>query len=491
MRMQTGIISHKITRMKKISLRAGLKLIFSRPGSYYMLVTVLFIIQKLEAERTITIVEATAAAGVIGAGGAGFPTHVKLQAAVDTVIANGAECEPLLSTDRYLMETEPEAVVAGLKLTQQATGADRAIIALKKKYTKAVEKLRKASADSDVELYLMDNYYPAGDEVEMVHAVTGKAVPEGGLPLDVGIVVSNVNTLLNVREAHENGRAETTRWITVAGELAEPFIAEVPIGTTVDRLLGLGKPLIDDPALMVGGPMTGNLVDREHGVSKTCGALIVLPPDNTTAVRKRRTPATEYRRGQSMCDQCFECTIVCPRNLIGHTLYPDKIMRNLFIAPEESKCDLTSVYLCCECGLCDMYACPMDLSPRDVIVQIRSELQAAGIENPHNNSELTCHPEKEYRRVNTDRMIARLGLSKYDLHEFPLKQVETDRVIISLTQHVGAPSTPVVKAGERVERGQLIADIPTGALSSKVHASISGTVTNINNQKIEITAEAN
>ncbi len=451
----------------------------------------LFIIQELEAEQTITIVEAALEAGIVGAGGAGFPTHVKLQAEVETIIANGAECEPLLSTDQHLMVTRAREIVRGVELAQQATGAKNGIIALKKKYKKAVASLEKAIQGSDVKLSLMGNYYPAGDEVEMVHAVTGKIVPEGGLPLDVGIVVSNVNPLLNLYLAVTENRPVTTRWVTVAGAVDKPFIAEVPIGTTAELLLETAQPQVADPVLITGGPMTGNLVGPEHGMSKTCGALIVLPPDNTTAVRKQRPITAEYRRGKSMCDQCFECTIVCPRNHVSHDLYPDKIMRNLFIAPEETKYDLTSVYLCCECGLCDMYACPLDLSPRDLIVQLRSELRAAGIENPHNKKPDTPHPEQGFRKVNADKLLTRLQLRKYDRPEFPLIELNPSRVLIPLDGHVGVPSKAVVKPGQKVIKGDLIADIPPNSLGSKIHASIDGTVTTIENNKIEITAEAN
>lgn len=430
-------------------------------------------------------------AGVIGAGGAGFPAHVKVDAEADTVIANGAECEPLLSTDRYLMVNEPEKIIAGLKNVRDSTGADKAIIALKEKYETAIQSLEAAlDPEDNVELYLMENYYPAGDEVEMTYQVTGQAVPEGGIPLDVGVVVSNVNSLLNVHLAEEQEKPVTTRWITVAGELRNPFMAEVPIGTKAGELVDLAQPLADDYVLIDGGPMTGEIVDRDHGATKTSGALIVLPPDNTTAVRKQRTTQTEYKRGQSMCDQCFECTIVCPRNLIGYELHPDKIMRNLFISPEESKAELATTYLCCECGLCDMYACPMDLSPRDVIVQIQEELQEAGVENPHDETDLEPHPEREYRKVNASKLMIRLQLDQYDLHDFPVEEVLPEEVSIALDQNIGAPSQPVVKEGESVEKGQLIADIPPEALGSKVHASISGTVTEITDNQIEISTEA-
>ncbi len=436
------------------------------------------------------MIEKVKNAGVVGAGGAGFPTHMKIDADVDTLIANGAECEPLLSTDHYLMVEKAAEIVEGLKLVKQSTGAQKVYFALKKKYDDAIEKLEPILDEVEgIELYLLDNYYPAGDEVELVHNITGRVVPEGGIPLDVSCVVINVNTLLNVHLAEKDKKPVTTRWITVAGALKEPYLAEVPVGISAGELVDRALPETNNHVLISGGPMTGNVVDRDHRINKTCGGLLVLPEDNSTAVRKSRDISVNYRRGQSMCDQCFECTIVCPRSLLGHDLTPHKIMRSLFISPEQTQVDLTMAYLCCECGLCDLFACPLDLSPRNVLVQLREELEEAGIENPHEREDTTPHEERDFRRVNTNRMMIRLELDKYKLKDFPLKELDTDRVKVPLHQHVGAPAQPVVEQNQEVEKGDLIGEIPEGVLGARVHASIGGTVVQVTDNYIEISAE--
>ncbi len=167
------------------------------------------------------MIEKVKNAGVIGAGGAGFPTHVKIDAEAEILIANGAECEPLLSTDHYLMVEKAAEIVEGLKLVQQSTGAEKVYLALKEKYKDAIEELENILDEKDgIELYLLDNYYPAGDEVELVHNITDRVAPEGGIPLDISCVVINVNTLLNVYLADKEEKPVTTRWITVAGEVA-------------------------------------------------------------------------------------------------------------------------------------------------------------------------------------------------------------------------------------------------------------------------------
>lgn len=178
------------------------------------------------------IAEKVRAAGVVGAGGAGFPTHIKLDSKVDTVIANGAECEPLLRADRYLMTRHAPQVAEGLRLVMQATGAARGIIALKREYEEATEALGSVVRDSsDVELHLMKSYYPAGDEFLLVYEATRRQVPEGGIPLEVGVVVQNVGTLYNVAQAQRDVPV-THRWLTVSGEVKEPKVLRAPVGTS-------------------------------------------------------------------------------------------------------------------------------------------------------------------------------------------------------------------------------------------------------------------
>ena len=147
----------------------------------------------------MSIVELVREAGVVGAGGAGFPTHAKIDTRADIVIANGAECEPLLRTDQYIMDHYAEELIAGLKLVVNQVAAQHGIIALKRKHRAVVEKLQSLVAqEPNIEVLLLDNVYPTGDEHVLVNLAIRKVVPEGGIPLQVGAVVSNVTTLLNV-----------------------------------------------------------------------------------------------------------------------------------------------------------------------------------------------------------------------------------------------------------------------------------------------------
>ena len=445
------------------------------------------------------IVEKVKAAGVVGAGGAGFPTHVKLSARVDTVIANGAECEPLLHADQHLMARYPEVLLRGLRLAMQATGAQRGIIALKARYSEAIDALRRAlKGDESVSLHLLGSFYPSGDEFILVHDVLGRQVPEGGIPLEVGVVVNNVGTLFNVARGVE-GVPVTHRYLTVTGEVERPATLRVPVGTAFADLVtwaggtsnGHSRLGLDEVVLVAGGAMMGRVVDPADVVTKTTGGLLVLPADNAVVRWMTRPLANAVRRGMSTCDQCRDCTDLCPRFLLGHALQPHEIMRSINYGLEWPTAIITAAVLCCECRLCEAYACPLDLSPMAYYRAVKGELQQAGWENTvHRRKDLAPHEMYCYRRVPMDRLIDRLGLAAYRDYASPLNERERKpkEVRIPLKQHIGMAATPTVKEGARVARGDLLGSIREGKLGANVHASIDGKVAEVTDKYVRITA---
>ena len=200
------------------------------------------------------IVEKIRGAGVVGAGGAGFPTHVKVDAAVDTVLVNGASCEPMLMSDPVLMETRTAAMIRGLLAVLDCTGAGRGVICLKGKHRKAMQAVLEAvAADGSgrLEVFELRDFYPAGDEQVLVHEVLGRTVPEAGIPLHVGVVVSNVETLCNVALAME-GVPLTDRYVTVTGEVKRHMVVRVPVGSLVKDVLAFaGGPTIADNVVVL------------------------------------------------------------------------------------------------------------------------------------------------------------------------------------------------------------------------------------------------
>ena len=450
------------------------------------------------------LVGAVRAAGVVGAGGAGFPTHVKLAAKVDTVIANGAECDPLLQCDQRLMESRAAEMVRGVLLAMEATGAARGILALKKEYGAAIKALqraiRAAKEDSKLSLLLMESRYPAGDEFVLVYEATGRLVPETGLPLHVGCLVQNVQTLFNIARA-EAGAAVTHRLLTVAGAVARPVTLWVPLGAAIRDVLtwvgGVQPPrwserTTGDYAVVVGGPMMGRVADDlDEPVTKMTSGLLVLPRDNAVVRYMTRPRSSWVRRGMSTCDQCRDCTDLCPRYLLGHELEPHEVMRAINYGLERPADKVTAAVLCCECRLCEAYACPLELSPMAYYVSIKQELRAQGwVNEVHKRTDFEPHPMREYRLVPTHRLIARLGLAEWEHQVCPLDETSyrPERVSIPLRQHIGAPAKPVVGVGAQVDVGDLIAEIPQDALGANVHASIAGRVAKVEDAAIEIVA---
>ncbi len=312
------------------------------------------------------IVEKIKAAGVVGAGGAGLPTHVKAGAKAETVLVNGASCEPLLMSDPYLMEAEIDTVVRGLEAVMECTGAHKGIICLKGKHKEAMESVRSAvqkHGNGRLEAFELKDFYPAGDEQVLVHEVLGKTVPERGIPIQIGAVVSNVESLFNVARAMED-KPVTHRYLTVGGEIRKPMVLKVPVGTLVSEVLEFaGGPTIGEYKVVDGGPMMGRVLpDTARPVTKTTSGLLVLPSDHPVVARKIMDPARVRRITNSICCQCSQCTDLCPRNLLGHSLHPHKLMR-IWAGQELSSPMAREALLCSECGVCEKFACPMQVSP--------------------------------------------------------------------------------------------------------------------------------
>ena len=428
-------------------------------------------------------------AGVVGAGGAGFPAHVKLSARAEIVVANGAECEPLLQVDQQLMAGFAPEVLEGLELARSAVGAKRAVVALKKKYQTALDSLRAeiARRSSSIEIFLLDSYYPAGDEQVLVYDVTRRVIPEGGLPLDVGVVVNNVGTLINISRA-SRGEAVISKTLTIAGEVKNPVTVTVPVGALVEDILSAaGGVTVADYQILDGGPVMGAFTSGV--VTKTTSGLIVLPSEHKQVLYKKRPLEIDIKKASWACDQCRICTDYCPRYLLGHGLEPHLIMRLVGQQRWDAipLSDLTAAYLCTRCGACGMYACPLTLSPDRVIEALLPILMEKGVNPTHRGSELSPRLFREGRRIPVSRLAERIDVAKYD-SPAPLRRepLSVSRVRIPLKQHVGLPCQPLVSRGERVEAGQLIGDIPAGKLGSPIHASISGTVEQVFDDSIYI-----
>jgi len=432
------------------------------------------------------ISEKVKAAGVVGAGGAGFPTHIKLEAKADIFLVNAAECEPMLRTDQQLIAQSPDLLIRGLELAMQATGAKEGIIALKAKYKEAIAALQtRLSANMRIEI--LRDIYPAGDEVITLWMTTGRRVPPGGIPIQVGAVVNNPQTLMNVARAVA-GIPVTSRTFTVTGAVRNPLTVTTPIGTSLQELLDLAGGVTCDPAAFIeGGPMMGKLIDDlSQPVTKTTGGLIVLPADHMLINRKRQSMESVLRIAKTVCEQCCYCTELCPRHIIGHELPPHLIIRSVNHNRIGAPSVVSSALTCSECGVCEAYACPVGISPMRVNMALKTELRTKGV--PYEGALRPADPMAENRLIPSSRLVSRLNLGPWYPHHAPLlpEEYAPQQVTLLLKQHTGVPATPVVQTGDCVKRGQLVADIPASALGARIHASIDGTVTQVSGTAIEI-----
>lgn len=425
-------------------------------------------------------------AGVVGAGGAGFPTHVKYDSQAEIVIVNGAECEPLLRTDQQLAATQPELLVKGLAAAMKASGANEGIIALKAKYKAAIEALQ-PHLKRGMRIAILRDIYPAGDEPITIWLTTGRRVPPGGLPIQIGVIVNNVQTMINIGRAL-SGVPVTTRTLTVTGVVAKPLTVTVPIGTPIIEVLALAGTEPDSGlAIINGGPVMGNVItDFTQPVTKTTGGLIALPAEHPLIMQKQIPDRSIFQHARTVCEQCSICTDLCPRHIIGHELSPHLLVRAVNYNYVGNPQMLTSALTCSECGLCEIYSCPVGISPRRVNVALKAELRAKGVKYKGELGQEDAMAE--YRLIPSKRVAQRMGLGPWYYQDAPLiaAEYEPGSVILKMKQHIGAPAVPVLKEKDIVTKGTLAGEIPEGGLGARVHASIDGMVVKVTPEAVVI-----
>lgn len=444
-------------------------------------------------------------AGIVGAGGAGFPSHIKLPEKVEYLIANAAECEPLLKTDQFLMLKEAKKIVKALCIIGKEVSAKYIIIGTKKKYVKQIEALSNCikEENASIEIKSFKSFYPLGDEQTLVYNITKRCIKAGGIPLDVGCVVFNVNTLCNIYDSLSDIPV-TSKYISVLGEVNKPSIIDVPIGANIREILYNCGVIDNNKYIIVGGPMMGKyypIKDTDNlFVKKTTGAIIVID-DNHYLVKKRNINYDKIKAlAKSSCIQCSFCSDLCPRNLLGHKINPHLVMRSVGFANLDNVADnnehildkLKEAYFCCECGICEYYSCPMSINPANMNIYMKSLLRKADIKPDKNSKYTGVNKFIGYRRISTDRLISKLELDKYSHTDFninnPIK-MDIKKVAIMLNQHIGMPAEPIVKYGDSVNVGQMIAVVPFDKVGANIHASIKGVVENIDSEKIVVNGE--
>ncbi|MGD2094171.1 MAG: electron transport complex subunit RsxC [Phycisphaerales bacterium] len=303
------------------------------------------------------ICEAVRKAGIVGMGGAGFPTRVKIEPnprlPKETLIINGCECEPYITCDYRIMREYTREIIAGVKLARKASGCSRVMIAIEDNKPKAIESMEATLGTfgnkSDIRIVPVKTKYPQGGERQLIRAVLKRNVPTGGIPPMIGVVVLNVATATAIAEAVVNDLPLTHRVVTVTGEaVAKPGNYYVPIGMLVEDLLEFCKGVTERCAkVILGGPMMGiAIADLKTPITKTTNAITVLT--------KEQVGRAKFEGRQTPCIRCGRCLEVCPENL-NPTKIAHAVKHNLL-----DVADKYYISACIECGCCS-YVCPANI----------------------------------------------------------------------------------------------------------------------------------
>ena len=439
----------------------------------------------------MSLLDKIKSAGVVGAGGAGFPTHVKSASKADYILMNAAECEPLLRVDQQIMDVYCDDIIHGFEMAGRLVEAKKAIIGIKYKHKQVIQKLRQRISELNLDDYISVNelkdVYPAGDEQVLVYELTGRVVPEMGIPLNVGCVVVNSETCLNIYNSM-NDVAVTDSYVTIAGDIDNPCTLKVPVGTPLRKLFELVNIRnIEDYGIIDGGPMMGPLLSNlESSVTKKSKGYILLKKEHSLIKNKGVDQAQAKKLNRGSCEQCRMCTDLCPRYLLGHNLQPHKMVRTQAYNIDDLTGQQTA-QLCVQCNLCELFSCPIGIKPMHANNYFRAKLLNEGIKYSASKEVFEVRNNRDFRLVPTKRLIARLGLYKYD-RPAPLldKDIDISQVKIATRQHVGAPAKPIVSVGDNVVKGQLIGIIQENSLGANIHSSINGVVVDVNDNYITI-----
>ncbi|HEB63569.1 MAG TPA: electron transport complex subunit RsxC [Gammaproteobacteria bacterium] len=286
-------------------------------------------------------------AGIVGLGGAGFPSFIKLNPGpdyqIDTLILNGAECEPFITCDDLLMRMHPEEIISGIKILRYALKAKHVVIAVEDNKPEAYQSLKGQLHNEDIEVVQVPTLYPVGGEKQLIQVITGKEVPHDGLPLNIGIVIQNVSTAAAVHRAVNEGTPLVSRYVTVTGGgVTQPRNLEVLFGTPVNELLEqCGGTNMAMSRLVMGGPMMGfELHQHNVPVIKTTNCILAAT-DHDLSPEQPMMP----------CIRCGSCADACPVSLLPQQLY-------WFARSKEfDKAQNINLFDCIECGCCS-YVCP-------------------------------------------------------------------------------------------------------------------------------------
>lgn len=390
-------------------------------------------------------------AGVVGS--SGVPLFRRLERRVSVVIANGVETEPLLSADRALLSQETEAVLQGLSQVAAVVEAEQLLLAVRATDGASLRALAKLQRRFPaIQVRTVEDVWPVGEASLLTLRLTGRQVPAGALPEDVGVMVLGIPTLAGLAQA-ARGLPMLARALTVTGLVGRPQVCRAPLGMPFQQVLdacgGLTHP---DAVLWEGGPLLGQPTSLQHGVRSSTTALLALPPDHPVVTRRALPLEVQVQRAASSCGGCRQCTDRCPAWLAGGAISPHRLMRGLVHRLDSEPELVLGAGVCLGCRVCEVI-CPAGLSPAQLYGVVRGDLQARGLAQLPVRPSESARAEAADRQVDRTWLVERLGLSRWDVPlPFASSMLKATRVTLGGTGRARA----LVEPGQRVAEAQLV-----------------------------------
>ena len=339
--------------------------------------------ENVDALSSKELIEIVKQAGIVGMGGAMFPTFIKFcppeGTKIDTIILNGAECEPMLTCDHRLMLEHTEEIIKGLKLIMKMSGAEKAIIGLEDNKPDAIKVLEEKTAkESAIKVVGLKTRYPQGAEKMLIYSLTGRKVPCACLPLDVGVIVNNVGTAKAIHDAVYKGKPLIERVLTVTGDVKKPQNLLVKVGTSFSELIKQCDGFNGDPAkILNGGPMMG--------IAQATDEVPVLKGTSGILIQSRRNVVKEEER---VCIRCGKCIESCPMEIMATTISNFAKHDRIDDAEENNAMD------CIECGCCS-YECPSKIPLVHWIKYAKAEINKKRAKEKAKKKEEKAEEKKE------------------------------------------------------------------------------------------------
>lgn len=427
-----------------------------------------------------------------------------------TVIVSALKDNPLSFAEEYLLQREWHKIIDGLKFLMGNHHAEKGIIAVSKSDRPVTADLKRSIDDCDnIDLFFVDNFYPAADQAILIYEVTGQPF-SGATPAALsGSLVYDLRTVINIYEAVTEKTPVTRRLLTCTGEVAIPSLVLGHIGVSFREVIELcGGAVIDEYVILSGAPARGAIItDIDTPVTGSTTTITVLPADNELVKERSQTLGEQIKKCKSVCNQCSFCTELCPVYLLGGKLYPHLIMRQIAYGLSEPEEVILGALLCSECGICEVFSCPHKLSPRAVNKEIKERLKQEAeaesllssqidgqingqISGEHTNDlisgQLQPRSSRDYRKVDFKRLADLFSVGPYaEPPKMELLETSPGQVELLFKEMSASGVLTRVKTGEEIAEGSLVAEteMSTGA---GLHASISGKVTFLDKERVII-----